>query len=135
MSWHLGAAQRRTGQRGGQRGGLFVQLASAFGRLAQTAGHLAAWIALSEALDEVPPPADLLETEAARVVLGYAGSWQMMIPRTKPAEEYSGALAQVTDAIANLWELAESGMFKDRAEQFKDRLNTHAAPVRLTKEM
>ncbi len=57
------------------------------------------------------------------MVLEYAGGWAMMTPSVWPAEEYSGALAQVTGAIANLWELAESGMFKDRAEQFRDHLD------------
>ena len=59
------------------------------------------------------------------MVLEFAGDWQMMTPSVQPAEEYSGSLAQVTAAIANLWDLAESGVFRDRAGQrFRERLDT-----------
>jgi hypothetical protein len=56
--------------------------------------------------------------------LNYAGSWPHRLPCIKPAQEHSGALARVNDAIANVRELAESGVFKDRAEQFRQRLDT-----------
>lgn len=67
--------------------------------------------------------ADLLEAEVARLVLAYAGDWEMMTPSVRPAEEYSGALAQLDGAIANLWQLAEAGAFKDKAETFRERLD------------
>jgi site-specific DNA recombinase len=62
---------------------------------------------------------EIIPAEVIQVV----GHMPYLIPHITPAQEYSSALTQVNDAITNLWELAESGMFKDKAEQFKERLD------------
>ncbi|MBV9766812.1 MAG: hypothetical protein JOZ48_18350 [Acidobacteriaceae bacterium] len=52
-----------------------------------------------------------------------------MIRHVKPAEEYSAPLDQAKKAKDNLWELAESGMFKDKADQFRQRLDILEARI------
>ena len=66
---------------------------------------------------------DLLEGYVREKLLDAAGDVPMRVRVTTPAVDNSAEVADVEDAIANLMELAEAGMFRgDRSSQFNERM-------------